>query len=317
MRGPHVLTVLATLTGVALVGRLPAGAQAPVACNPSADVPAYSYTEILDAADVPSLQPIVPRMNDLGDVAILVPFGDEAGLNARRCLARHSNRVTRTVLCTQSVDPASDVNRLEATLFDLDLDINNRGTIVITSGRVGSSLHRILVVPRNGPHTLSDVEGFPQEIDDRGNVAFSSPPSGDLRGALAGGGFVDIAAASLSFGGVPSPGGGSAGEALVGFDYAVAPGAPRFASVQVPFPLADGQEAFLLEVGAASFPLAAGEQFDLTTVDLEPSRSVASTPASRSTPRRSSPASPSSRPRRRSRSPSPRWCPSRAPGRRA
>lgn len=51
------------------------------------------------------------------------------------------------------------------------------------------------------------------------------------------------------------------------FDYAVGPLAPLFASVMIPEPLPSGDANFTLLVGAQSFPLEAGEQFDLTVLD--------------------------------------------------
>lgn len=52
-----------------------------------------------------------------------------------------------------------------------------------------------------------------------------------------------------------------------GYDYTLDPGDPRFASVMVPEPLPNGDGTFTLIVGAASVPLAAGEQVDLTQFD--------------------------------------------------
>ena len=511
MRAPLSLARLALVTGIAFGGAPPEAARAQaVACNPSTNVPSYSYQEVFDSVDASSFS-IAPRMNDLGDVAIWVQVGNQGGPNSS-CLAYHSGIETRTVLCTQSVDAGSDVSSLTPPL-----DLNRRGRVVIGGLKAGSSLSRVLVVPRTGPHLFSEFEGYPREIDDAGNVAYVSPLSLSLVGAFSGfGGFAALAAPGLyddgffasgsghvlyfagstlvgrisntfaggippieseaspgsvtridrtggfayydfgfqqifrrlspfggdvlvadqddpaspvfgeaaklgcsvallggargvcrggtrdrefcdpfppgggnecaatggfcesgvrglflwqggptvplllegdplfgstiqsfitdtllpplhiegnlagqilfgvkladgrdllvrgdpagasasapsgptacggaactfelqpsgfsgvgasgvpiyvSFGGVASPDGGAAeDEALTGFDYAVGPGAPRFAGVQVPFPLSNGQEAFVLEVGAASFPIVAGEQFDLTAVDLD------------------------------------------------
>lgn len=499
MRGSLSLLLLAMVTGAALGTSLPGTVQAQGACNSSSGVPAYSYTEIFDATDGPAF--LQARMNDLGEVAMLLYLSDELGLNAPRCLVRHTGLTNRTVLCTQSVDPGSDVNRLET------FDINNRGAIAIAGGRFPFTFYRFLVIPRSGPHTFVEAEGTRPELADDGNLAFEDLSTGALRGYRpASGDFVEIAAPGVyqqhltsapggvlhlssfsggqivrirdaftgsptlesepspgnagpidraggfayrssafsgiarrlapfgndvtvidyadpaaplwdaftafakldcsvalegpargicsggprdrefcdpfaavdacvrpdgfcryrlpglfrwqggpivplllegdplfgstitqltiyegnlagqilfsviladgrnllvrgdpagasasapagpsscagpactfaaqpsgftglgpagvpiyvSFGGLPSPGGGSADEALAGFDYAVAPGDPRFASVQIPFPLPNDQEAFLLEVGAASFPLVAGEQFDLAAID--------------------------------------------------
>jgi len=56
-------------------------------------------------------------------------------------------------------------------------------------------------------------------------------------------------------------------DVATGYDYTLDEGDPRFASVMVPEPLPNGDASFTLLVGEASFPLAAGEQFDLTQVD--------------------------------------------------
>jgi hypothetical protein len=56
-------------------------------------------------------------------------------------------------------------------------------------------------------------------------------------------------------------------DVATGYDYTLDPGDPRFASVMVPEPLPNGDAHFTLHVGEQSFPLAAGEQFDLTQVD--------------------------------------------------
>ncbi len=52
-----------------------------------------------------------------------------------------------------------------------------------------------------------------------------------------------------------------------GYDYTLDEGDPLFASVIVPEPLPNGDASFTLIVGEASFPLEAGEQFDLTQID--------------------------------------------------
>jgi hypothetical protein len=52
-----------------------------------------------------------------------------------------------------------------------------------------------------------------------------------------------------------------------GYDYSLDEGDPLFASVIVPEPLPNGDASFTLIVGEASFPLAAGEHFDLTQID--------------------------------------------------
>lgn len=52
-----------------------------------------------------------------------------------------------------------------------------------------------------------------------------------------------------------------------GYDYTLDEGDPRFASVIVPEPLPNGDASFTLVVGEQSFPLEAGEQFDLTQID--------------------------------------------------
>lgn len=52
-----------------------------------------------------------------------------------------------------------------------------------------------------------------------------------------------------------------------GYDYEIDPGDPLFASVIVPEPLPNGDENLTLHVVEQSFPLDAGEQFDLTQID--------------------------------------------------
>lgn len=52
-----------------------------------------------------------------------------------------------------------------------------------------------------------------------------------------------------------------------GFDYAVGPLAPLFASVMIPEPLPSGDSNFTLVVDGQSFALEAGGQFDLTALD--------------------------------------------------
>jgi hypothetical protein len=51
-----------------------------------------------------------------------------------------------------------------------------------------------------------------------------------------------------------------------GYDYEIAPGDPHFASAIVPEPLPNGDASFTLLVGEESFPIEAGEQFDLTQI---------------------------------------------------
>jgi hypothetical protein len=56
-------------------------------------------------------------------------------------------------------------------------------------------------------------------------------------------------------------------DVATGYDYTLDAGDPLFASVMVPAPLPNGDASFTLIVGEESFPLEAGEQFDLTQVD--------------------------------------------------
>ncbi|MCU0670898.1 MAG: hypothetical protein MUF70_16335, partial [Myxococcota bacterium] len=51
-----------------------------------------------------------------------------------------------------------------------------------------------------------------------------------------------------------------------GYDYEIAPGDPHFASAIVPEPLPNGDASFTLLVGEESFPIEAGEHFDLTQI---------------------------------------------------
>jgi len=47
----------------------------------------------------------------------------------------------------------------------------------------------------------------------------------------------------------------------VGYDYAVSPGGPAFESVQIPAPLPNGDNTFVIEFGNQTYPLVAGQRF--------------------------------------------------------
>jgi hypothetical protein len=107
--------------------------------------------------------------------------------------------------------------------------------------------------------------------DGRDLVVRADPPGGAFSPALP----TSCASASCRFGLQPqgwlgvSPNGVPLyfdPDVATGYDYTLDPGDPLFASVMVPEPLPNGDESFTLHVGQQSFPLAAGEQFDLTQI---------------------------------------------------